>query len=754
MKLPSWLRFGETPAPAPAPQRAPDLTEYGASGTPIFGGFLRDAGEYNPELTGIAAFRIYEKMRRSDSQVAATLMGMKLAIRSAEWTVAVDDDASPVEQEACDFVRDCLMEELDFDQIIENALLMLDFGCSVHEDVWYVDGNRVRLRKLAPRLPLTFYRWLTEPNGEDLIALQQMGYRGGNFITVDVPIEKMALFTFQQEGSNFAGRSVLRPMYQHWYIKSALYKVDAIACERNGMGVPWAKMAENAKTEDRATAIAWLEKLAAHQSAAIVIPPGWEWGLRGVEGTLRDPKESIHHHNVAISMAGLAQFMMLGQSQSGGNRALGQTMSDLFYMGLQATANRIARVLSLTTVQRLVDFNFSGLEKYPRIVPQNILALQFEALVAALQSLSTSNVVTPDDELEAWLRKKMGAPEPGTPRNKITPTPTSGTAVAVPPASPSGTGPGEAGTSAASPATEKNLPRPSAKEPPVDTAPADKVAGSEAAPAPAGMGDASASPVPTRREPRGAERCLALAEIICVLDSGRDDIAAALRAARSRIQAEIVNKLVNTPVRNMHRASLAPDEKLIAEVEAILERVYTFGSDQVGQERDRQRAGKAPSDAGVLRAAEGKGKKRDPLGVYADGVVAEYQNTLTSRAANVTLDWMRRPGDLTKGEIIRKVEEDLDAQSDRWIDGPAAKGANEAFADGRGDGYEAYKDEISEVQYSALLDLNTCEACAAADGEAGPTPDDIPAVPNPDCDGGDKCRCVHVFVFSDEVRGK
>ncbi len=145
-------------------------------------------------------------------------------------------------------------------------------------------------------------------------------------------------------------------------------------------------------------------------------------------------------------------------------------------------------------------------------------------------------------------------------------------------------------------------------------------------------------------------------------------------------------------------------------------------------------------------------QKREPLGVYADAVVGEFTNTLTSRAANAALDWMRRPGDLTKGEIIRKVEEDLNAQSDKWIDGAASKGANEAFADGRAEGYAEYADEIGEVQYSALLDWNTCENCQAADGEVGPTPEEVTAVPNPDCDGGDKCRCVHVFVFKEEKR--
>jgi phage gp29-like protein len=717
---------GTPAARPPAPQ--PGMSEIGATGTPIFGGFLRELGEYNAEFQGgpFAAFQIYEQMRRSDGQVAATLAAIKLPIRSAGWTVAEPEGATQVEKDATAFARECLLEELDLDAAIRNALLMLDFGVAAHEDVWYVDGNQVRLRKMAPRLPLTFYRWICEPGTDELLAIGQLGYRGGSYVTAEIPVEKIALFTFESEGANFAGRSLLRPMYQSWYIKSGLYKVDAIACERNGMGVPWARMAKGASKEDRKEALDWLSKLTAHEKAAILLPPEWEWGLKGVEGNLRDPKESIQHHNLQISMAGLAMFMNLGQTTAGA-RSLGETMADFFAMSIQATANQIARVMNLTTVKRLVDYNFAGVVNYPRLVPQEILSVKFENIVAALKDLAASsvNVVQPDDELEAWLRKKMGAPEAGKARTRPQ---------VVAPVAPGG--PGQEKTPAA--AQEQT---PAARPPaPLDKALQEKVAGS------AGAG-VVVDGVQVARELRSQEKCLALSAIVGELDRGRDEIAAALRAARSRVQAEVVNKLVNKPVRELHTVSIAPDAKLVGQVEGILQGLFEFGQAQVGEERGRQL-----QSAATVRAALAA-VKRDPLGVYADGVVGEWTNNLTARAVNVALDWMRRPAGLTKGEVIRKVEEELDGQKDGWVDGVASKGANEAFADGRTSGFEEHADEIDRYYYSALLDLNTCENCAAADGADGKTLDEIPDCPNPDCDGGDRCRCVQIAVFKDEVQG-
>ncbi len=686
-------------APVNVPEtRKEATTEFGVSGTPILGGFLRELGEYNPELVGHSAILRYEEMRRSDGQVAATLSAMKLPIRGAEWSVTAPDDPTPAEQEAADFVQDCLFNECDFDGIVENALLMLDFGFAAHEDVFYISGDQIRLRKCAPRLPVTCYRWVTNNDGPpDLI---QMGYQGSSYKTVQIPGNKLALFTLGQEGDNYTGRSLCRPMYKHWYMKTALEIVEAIASERNGMGIPVITMAANATSNDRRVAEQWLQSLSVSEKTGLLNPPGWTFELVGVKGQVHSALPTIEYHDSKITKAALAQFMDLGGGHSGGNRALGQTMSDFFYLSLQALASSIARVLTETTCKRLCDLNFAGLTRYPKISVQKILSTKIETAVDALTKLAagTVNVIQPDDDLEAWIRQDLGAPPASKPR----PRPASG---------------GEGGAPKAGP----------------------DLSASEAAP--------PASAPKLSREPRGVEKFMALSAIVGTLDQGQQDIAAALRAARPRLQKEIVQKLMSRPAAEAHRVSIGLDEVLVTAVRSIMDGISDYGHKSVTEERARQlRAGGQVPTAATVRASAA-GKKQD-LGVYADGIVSEFSNNLQARAANVVLD-QRRTSKST-GQQILDAEETLDEQSDGWIDGMSYKGANEAFADGRQDGYEAYAEEIGEVLYSALLDPNTCDQCSSADGESGATPDDITAVPNPDCDGGDKCRCVHVFVFADE----
>ena len=158
----------------------------------------------HPRLEGREGFRIYEQMRRSDADVAAALAACKLPIRAADWQVVPAEESvrQPTDRsqesegsktsstgagrvtqakakEVAEFVRENLFGGLEsptlsghwmtqsFESVIENALLSLDFGCAAHEDLWHVEGGRVRLRRLAGRLPLTFYRFHVEPDGPD-----------------------------------------------------------------------------------------------------------------------------------------------------------------------------------------------------------------------------------------------------------------------------------------------------------------------------------------------------------------------------------------------------------------------------------------------------------------------------------------------------------------------------------------------------------------------------------------------------------
>ncbi len=440
------------PAPVSATRdsglRTPDST-FGVPGTPITSGFLLDLGEYNPELMGRNALLTYEKMRRGDAQVSATLAACKLPVQSAKWDVVPADvgaglappnqaGASPgptsstgagkataaKAKEIAEFVKQNLFGGLEFktstggwvtqswDEVVRNALLMLDFGCAVHEDVWRVDGSKIRLRKLAARLPLTFYRWHTEDDGETLLALEQYGYRGAQFLNVSLPADKMTRFTYSQEGANFWGIALQRAMYPHWYAKTQLYRIDTIACERNGLGIPAFKLPPGFSKEDREAAYNFVTQMAAHESTGLVEPPGdASTGFRivGYEGRVRDLMPSIQHHNVMISRAALALFMDLGQAEHG-SRALGKAHGDFFMLALQNLADQVALDLTNTSIRRLVAFNFGENAPCPRLIAANVQARGLEDIVEALTQFAQAGLVVSEENLRRFIRQELALP--------------------------------------------------------------------------------------------------------------------------------------------------------------------------------------------------------------------------------------------------------------------------------------------------------------------------------------------------------
>jgi hypothetical protein len=421
-----------------------DLAQtFGVAGTAITSGFLRDLGEYNGEMLGLGAVRTYEKMRRGDAQVRATLAACKLPIQSAKWDVTegtgnreqgtgkkvsstgAGKNTQSKGKEIAAFVKDNLFGGLEFrtstggwatqnwDEVVRNALLMLDFGCAAHEEVWTVDGDRVRLRKLASRLPLTFYRWHTEEDGETLLALEQYGYRGGRFLNVLLPADKMALFTYSREGANFWGIALQRPMYPHWYVKSQLYRIDAIACERNALGVPVWKLPPGFSKEDRDAAFNFVTQLAAHEATGAVEPPGDpSSGFRivGYQGNLREAMPSIEHHNIMISRAALALFMDLGTTSQHGSRSLGESHGDFFLLSLQNLADQIAWTIQTSTMRRLVEYNFGEGAPVPDLVVANVQARSLAAITDALTRLATAGLVVSESNLREFIRAELALP--------------------------------------------------------------------------------------------------------------------------------------------------------------------------------------------------------------------------------------------------------------------------------------------------------------------------------------------------------
>jgi hypothetical protein len=370
--------------------------------------------ETTPELRWPDSVKVYDQMRGQDAQVASVLRAVTLPVRRTPWRVDPAGARARVTQMVADDLglpivgknpkpQPRIRDRFSWAEHLHLALLMLPFGHMFFEQVYRVDGDRARLRKLAPRLPKTIEEIDVADDG-GLNWIRQYGSKTSQR-QQPIPVDRLVAYVHEREGGNWLGRSLLRPAYKHWLIKDRLLRVQAQTIERNGMGIPLYKASESETdlTAGAGMAQAWR----AGESAGSAVPHGADLVLRGVEGDLPDADKPIRYHDEQIARAVLAHFLNLGTQT--GSWALGTTFADFFTLSLQTLAQQIADVATQHIVEDLVDVNFGPTEPAPRIVFDEIGSRQ-AATAAAIKSLYDAGALKPDEPLREFIRQQYGMP--------------------------------------------------------------------------------------------------------------------------------------------------------------------------------------------------------------------------------------------------------------------------------------------------------------------------------------------------------
>jgi phage gp29-like protein len=400
--------------------------EYGVSGSPnvsqgsIRGSFIQQE-DYNDDWVGQQGVLLADKMRRSDGSVRSILQAIKLPLRRATWRVSPADENGGDEQDKkiASFCHIHLLQSDDqkdtWDVILRHILLMLDFGFSVLEKVWTVDheGNYV-LQRLAPRLPQTIKDFNVGPNGE-LKYIVQEAYKNGEMKEFKIPGKYAVVFSYDKEGDNYWGIPLLRFIYQHWFYKQELYRIDAIRFDRFGIGIPIGYIKENyvLKPREREEVIKLLKGLRSHERAFALLPEEIQVKIMTPEsehGGASGLMDSVDHHDVMIARAALALFLTAG-SQKHGNYGTTVTWQDLFLYSLQSLALQIGQDLQRQVVRDLCNFNFDMKgRRYPKVEASTLEDTNVKELAASIYNLVLGQVIIPDDETEKHVRRLLGFP--------------------------------------------------------------------------------------------------------------------------------------------------------------------------------------------------------------------------------------------------------------------------------------------------------------------------------------------------------
>lgn len=394
--------------------------EKGYSGITKYGGIAQM--EMNHELFAPLSYHVYDEMRRTDGTVSATLLAATLPIRTTEWDIE-DADETPYAKELGDFARRAMFKELrapggenqqgnGFNLFIVQALKYLQFGVMPFEKIYKVVEGKVYYDRFAFRHPQSILKWELK-DGRPGITQQVLSDEvEGGTADREIPMEDLLLFVNDQEGTNYEGISILRAAYFNWFTKSQLIRIDAIAAERFGLGIPVVTPPENASPEDMELAEEIATNIRAHEEAHIVWPsPGWtiEFISGGNQSQARDIMPSIRYHNIEIARNILAQFLVMDDV---GSNARSENETDFFLKVEQAYANYLRDTIQ-ACLDELVVYNYGDVarEVLPKLTYKDFKEEDLKQASEWLANLSNSGMLTLDLETEKWTRRKFGIPE-------------------------------------------------------------------------------------------------------------------------------------------------------------------------------------------------------------------------------------------------------------------------------------------------------------------------------------------------------
>lgn len=426
-------------------------TGYVTGATEMDGWTVWDPFEKTPELQWPASVAIFSRMDNEDSRVTSLLEALSLPIRSTAWRVdpngAPDEVAAfvsanlnvpiygedaPEDADKRSRGRFDLMAHLD-----EVVSPTLQYGHAVFEQVYrprnMSPDGRFWLRKLAPRPQWTISKWNVALDG-GLDSIQQLAPAQSGIIVfglkpLQIPINRLVVYTRNKKPGVWYGRSVLRSAYKHWLLKDKLLRIEAAVAERNGMGVPVGTASKPDDDDEVAKMAAIARNFRGGMSAGVGLALGQTLELLGVQGNLPDIRRAIDGHDRAIALSGLAHFLNL--DGKGGSYALASVLQDPFVQAVQAYATSICRNVNMHVVEDLIDINFGIDVNAPRLVFEPIGSQQ-DLTAAALKLIVDAGILSHDPAVERAVRQRFGLPsvsdeaEPPEPAAPTTPPPPSG----------------------------------------------------------------------------------------------------------------------------------------------------------------------------------------------------------------------------------------------------------------------------------------------------------------------------------------
>lgn len=405
-------------------------------------GFATIEEEWLSDLRGTNGIKAYREMSDNNATIGAVLFLIDSFVRKVTWEVDAADESNEAIQ-LSEFVEQCIDDlEQSWPNVIGEAVRgVCIYGWSTFELVFKMrqgrneekdktsmySDNRIGWCKFAPRSQDTNYGWEFSEKG-DLLGMYQMA--PPNYGIKYIPLDKLLLFrSVGVMKDNPQGRSSLRNCYVSYSIQKKIQVSEAIGISRNLSGLPTMtvplRLLSDSATSSEKQLLAnfqnMVSRVKADEYSGLVLPSevtqdgnpsGYKFQLLsgGSSGKTTETTPVIERLEKSIARSFLADFLFLGSGTTG-SWALASTKTNMFSQALGGFLSAIVDVLN-EAVEQLMRMNgFDEPELYPKIRHGDLEKMPLEEISGPIAQMVSAGIITPDDELEQWVRELAGAPQ-------------------------------------------------------------------------------------------------------------------------------------------------------------------------------------------------------------------------------------------------------------------------------------------------------------------------------------------------------
>lgn len=404
------------------------FAEIGSTGLKRFGGEVQE--EFDPNLRGIRGVRVYDEMRRNDSDVGAILFAILHVALASTWEVLPASESS-ADEAAAEWLSGVLFEDMSHSwrDFIVDAMTSNAFGWAWFEVVYKqrlgtqfdpeskFDDGRIGIKKMALRGQETLDKWVFDPAGGVKAMKQRVP---GSMDVSTIPIEKSLLVRTSSEKNNPEGFSLLRTAYRPYFIKTNMEEIEVIGAERDMTGVLVIGLPANAQPADFAKARDIGERYRNDDQTYLTLQrfgkelhEGWTFDtLKSPGQKVVDTDKTILRSSAQIMRSVLASWLTLGQGRTG-SFALADAQKSLWTLSVGGRLDTFAEEVNLFVVRKLFALNnFPGITKPPVLVHSDPGEIDLKELTPLLRVLGELGMIDPTQETLERVAERASLPKP------------------------------------------------------------------------------------------------------------------------------------------------------------------------------------------------------------------------------------------------------------------------------------------------------------------------------------------------------